>query len=86
MVDVSGICGGDEQDSDSLKSLAAGLAESVSTLTLCFPDVGVEVIGFSHERVYVSSGTSLVCIALDLPAGATSHSALALWLTIGIQS
>ena len=72
VVDVSGICGGDEQDDGSLKSLAAGLAESVGTLTLCFPDIGVEVVGFSHEMVYVSSSCLLTRTALDLTAGATS--------------
>ena len=51
VVDVAGICGSGTPASESLKSLASGLSDAVGTLALCFPDVDVEVVGFTHERL-----------------------------------
>ncbi len=51
VVDVAGICGPGSAEGDAVKGLASALADSVGTLGLCFPDVNVEVVGFTHDRL-----------------------------------
>ncbi len=53
VLDLADVHSGDEESSATVESLSKSLSNAIGTMVLCFPDVSVEVIGFTDQRVYV---------------------------------